>query len=217
MREVDPKETSRAMSYEMYIDAPMPMVTLFKTLDITPLVRLARKGHKLNMLLCWCAAAAAQRVREFYLLPVGKAMVEYDSVAVNVIVKDDRGELVSCDIPYSPALSDFERDYLAITAHAKATGAGCELPDSMILGTSSLAKHDIDGAVNFYSGIFNNPFLIWGKYIRRGLKKVLKVSFQFHHVQMDGEEACRFLEYMQEEIQTLRNKGSFAAHKEKSE
>ena len=30
MREVDPKNTSRAMSYEYYIDAPMPMVTIFR-------------------------------------------------------------------------------------------------------------------------------------------------------------------------------------------
>ena len=64
MREVDPQTTSRAMSYELYINAPMPMVTIFKTIDVTPLVRLSKKGHKLNMLLCWCAAAAAERVPE---------------------------------------------------------------------------------------------------------------------------------------------------------
>lgn len=32
MREVDPRTTNRAESYELYIDAPMPMVTIFKTL-----------------------------------------------------------------------------------------------------------------------------------------------------------------------------------------
>ncbi len=200
MREVDPKSTTRAMSYELYIDAPMPMVTLFKPLDVTGLVRLSKKGHKFNMLLCWCAAAAAQRVEEFQLLPVGKALIEYDSVAVNVIVEDKRGELVSCDLPFSHDWREFEKSYLELTGRAYETGQAHELPEAMILGTSSLAKFEIDGAVNFYSGIFNNPFLIWGKYIRKGLKKQLKVSFQFHHVQMDGQQACRFLEYMQEEI-----------------
>ncbi len=204
MREVDPKATDRAASYELYMDAPMPMVTLLKTLDITPLVRLSGKGHKLNMLLCFCAAAAAQRVREFRLLPVGRALIEYDKVGVNVIVADREGRLCSCDLPFCAQLAAFEREYLARTGRAWETGEGCELPDTMILGTSSLARYDLDGAVNFYSGIFNNPFLIWGRYRRRRLRKLLTVSFQFHHVQMDGEQACRFLEHIQEEIWKLK-------------
>lgn len=206
MRQVDPKATSRTASYALYIDAPMPMVTLFKTLDVTDLVRLSKKGHKLNMLLCWCAAAAAQRLEEFRLLPVGKALMEYDSVAVNVLVEDKRGELVSCDLPFAPDWRAFEKTYLELTRRAWELGEAHELPEAMILGTSSLAKHELDGAVNFYSGIFNNPFLIWGKYTRKGFKKQLKVSFQFHHVQMDGQQACQFLEYMQEEISRLGKK-----------
>lgn len=204
MEEQDPKQTNRAEAFALWMRAPMPMVTLFKTIDVTPLVRLSRKGHKLNMLLCWCAAAAARRVPEFYLLPVGQALVEYDSIAVNVIVEDVRGELVSCDLPFSPDLAAFEGDYLALTARARETGESHELPQSMILGTSTLARYEIDGAANFYSGIFNNPFLIWGKYTRKGLKKVLKLSFQFHHVQMDGQQACQFLEYLQQAIDGLR-------------
>ncbi len=43
-----------------------------------------------------------------------------------------------------------------------------------------------------YSGIFNNPFLIWGKYKRLLLKMPLTVSFLFHHTQMDGAHASRF-------------------------
>lgn len=203
MREVDPKTTSRGASYELFIDAPMPMVTVFKTLDITPLVRLSRRGHKLNMLLCWCAAAAAQQVEEFRLLPVGKALMEYDSVGVNTLIEDKNGALVSCDLPFLPDWRAFERTYLEVTAKAYETGEGHELPETMILGTSSLAKYEIDGAVNFYSGIFHNPFLIWGKYTSKGLKKRLKVSFQFHHVQMDGQQACRFLEAMQEAVRSL--------------
>jgi chloramphenicol O-acetyltransferase type A len=55
-----------------------------------------------------------------------------------------------------------------------------------------------------YSGIFNNPFLIWGKYKRRLLKTTLTVSFQFHHTQMDGAHASRFLDGIQKEINKLR-------------
>ena len=52
---VDPGATSRAEAFALWMDAPNPMVTFFKTLDVTPLVRLSRrKGLKFNMLLCWC-------------------------------------------------------------------------------------------------------------------------------------------------------------------
>ena len=49
-----------------------------------------------------------------------------------------------------------------------------------------LCKYEINGAVGMYSGIFCNPFLIWGRYRRRLFKTTLTVSFQFHHTQMDG-------------------------------
>lgn len=83
MREVNPMDTDRAVSWQLYIDAPMPMVTIFKTLHITNLLRLKEKGYKLNMLLCFCIMQAARQTKEFRLLPVGKKMMEYDKIGVN--------------------------------------------------------------------------------------------------------------------------------------
>ena len=55
MREVNPAETNRAYAFEMWMKAPMPMVTLFKTLDVSRLVKISRKtGLKFNMLMCYC-------------------------------------------------------------------------------------------------------------------------------------------------------------------
>ena len=55
----------------------------------------------------------------------------------------------------------------------------------------------------YASGIFNNPFLIWGKYKRHLFKTTLTVSFQFHHTQMDGAHASMFLDKLQSEINGL--------------
>ena len=72
MKEVNPQETARAYAFEMWMNAPMPMVTFFKTLDVTPLVRASRrKGLKFNMLMCWCIGRAASGIKEFFMLPVG--------------------------------------------------------------------------------------------------------------------------------------------------
>ena len=74
----------------------------------------------------------------------------------------------------------------------------------MVIGTSALARYDIDGAVGMYSGVFNNPFMIWGRYRKHLFKTLLTVSFQFHHSQMDGAHAARFLERLQKEISGLK-------------
>ena len=42
-REVDYKETSRAKAFELWIKAPNPMVTFFKTLDVSNLVKISKK------------------------------------------------------------------------------------------------------------------------------------------------------------------------------
>ena len=74
----------------------------------------------------------------------------------------------------------------------------------MVIGTSAIVDTELDGAVGMNSGIFNNPFLIWGRY-RRGLfRTTLPLSFQFHHTQMDGTRAGRFLAEVQEQIKTVR-------------
>ena len=71
MKEVNPNETTRAYAFKMWMNAPMPMLTFFKTLDVTRLVRLSkRQGLKFNMLMCWCIGRAASQVKEFYMLPV---------------------------------------------------------------------------------------------------------------------------------------------------
>lgn len=202
---IDPKGTTRAEAFSLWMQAPNPMVTLFKTLDVTPLLRLSRRrGLKFNMLLCWCVGRAAAQVKEFYLLPVGQELLQYDSIAVNTIVKNRNGEVTSCDVPFSADLARFNADYLRLTEQAAESCENHDLPDRMVIGTSALADTEIDGAVGMYSGIFNNPFLIWGKYHRGHFKTTLKLSFQFHHTQMDGAHAAHFLRLLQEAIFGLK-------------
>lgn len=204
MREIDPKETSRAYAFEMWMKAPMPMVTFFRTLSVGKLRRISRKkGMKFNMLLCWCIGRAASAVKEFYILPVGDRLIKYDALAVNTIVADSSGEVSSCDIPFSDNLETFNADYLRLTRMVAENCRNHDITDRMVIGTSALADYNIDGAVGMYSGIFNNPFLIWGRYRRQLFRTTLTISFQFHHTQMDGAHAARFLDLLQQEIDRL--------------
>ena len=202
---IDPKTTTRAMAFELWMKAPNPMVTFFKTLDVTNLVRVSKKrGLKFNMLLDYCIGKAAVGVKEFYLLPVGEKLMEYDSIAVNTIVKNKTGEVSSCDILYTDRLEQFNRDYLTYTRQTAETCLDRDLSEnSMVIGTSAIVDTEIDGAVGMNSGIFNNPFIIWGRYRKKLFRYYLPLSFQFHHTQMDGAHAGRFLENLQQAINGL--------------
>lgn len=204
MREINPAETTRAYAFEMWMKAPMPMVTFFKRLDVTRLRRYGRRhGLKFNMLMCWCIGRAASQVKEFYMLPVDGRLLSYDSLAVNTIVSNSKGEVSSCDVPFSDNLSVFNEQYLRLTEEVATTCVNHDETECMVIGTSALAHYDIDGAVGMYSGVFNNPFLIWGRYRRSWFRTRLMVSMQFHHTQMDGAHATDFLARLQHEIDSL--------------
>ena len=205
-KEIDPKLTTRAKAYELWMKAPNPMVTFFKTIDVTNLVRISkRKKLKFNMLLDYCIGKAASSIKEFYILPVGEKLIKYDSIAVNTIVKNKTGEVSSCDILFDEDLNKFNQDYLKYTASVAESCVDRDLSaDSMVIGTSAIIDTEIDGAVGMNSGIFNNPFMIWGKYKRKLFWYYLPISFQFHHTQMDGAHAGKFLANLQREIKILR-------------
>ena len=204
-REIEPKNTTRYNAYKLWMKAPNPMVTFFKTLDITALVKTSRRKHlKLNMLLDHCIGRAASEIKEFYILPVGEKLMCYDSIAVNTIVKNKNGEVNSCDIMYYADLYKFNKEYLKYTAYCAKNCRDRDLSEnSMVIGTSAIVDTEIDGAVGMNSGIFNNPFIIWGRYRKRFFKYYLPISFQFHHTQMDGAHAGKFLENLQKEIKNI--------------
>ena len=205
-KEVDPKDTARAAAYALWMKAPNPMVTFFKTFDVSNLIKVSRKRKlKFNMLLDYCIGKAAAEVKEFYILPVGDKLIRYDTIAVNTIVKNKEGEVSSCDLAFDADLSRFNDEYLEHTAETAASCRDRDLSETcMVIGTSAIIDTEIDGAVGMNSGIFNNPFLIWGRYKKKLFKYYLPVSFQFHHTQMDGAHAGAFLKNLQSEINRLK-------------
>ena len=202
--EVNPKETSRAEAFEMWMTSPMPMVTLTKTFDVSNLLKASRKsGVKFNALLCWCIGKAASQVKEFYLLPENGKLYRFDEIAINVIVNNCKGGINSCDIPFTEDVAKFVDSYDTLTRQAAAECKSSFLEDYMIVGTSAMIQTELDCIMNQYTDKFCNPMVMWGKY-RKGLfKTTLPISFQFHHVQMDGGQGAMFMEVLQREIRNI--------------
>ena len=169
--EVNPKDTARADAFEMWMTSPMPMVTLTKTFDVSRLLKVSRKaGVRFNALLCWCIGKAASQVKEFYLLP------EQDK------------------------LYQFVHSYNNLTRQSEEECKSSFIEDSMIVGTSAMVHTELDCVVNQYTDKFCNPMVMWGKYRKGFFKTTLPISFQFHHVQMDGGHGATFLELLQREM-----------------
>ena len=157
------------------------------------------------MLMDYCIGRAAAPISEFYVLPVGDRLIQYDALAVSTIIKNRKNGVTSCDIRQTNDLSVFNQEYLKYTSLGAERCSDRDLSEEcMVIGTSAIVDTEIDGVVGMNSGIFNNPFLFWGKYRKTFLSYYLPVSFQFHHTQMDGAHAGRFLENLQNEIRQFR-------------
>jgi len=203
-QEINPEETNRAVAFELWMKSPMPMVTLTKTLDVTRLYKVSRRPRlKFNMLLCWCIGCAASRIEEFYLLPQNGKLYKYDRMAINVIVDNIKGGLSFCDIAVTNDIEQFNANYLHLTKTISQTCRDILDDEAVIVGTSAVTGTELDSIVNQYSDQFCNPMVMWGRYRKKWRKVTLPISFQFHHAQMDGGHAARFLEELQEVIKTL--------------
>ena len=143
-QEINPQETSRAEAFRLWMSSPMPMVTLTKTFDVTPIYKMSqRTDMKFNMLLCWCIGKAAKDIKEFYLLPEGTTLYQYDRLAINVIVENCKGGINSCDIPFSDDVNKFYCDYLTLTAQTASECKSRWLEDHMIIGTSAMIQTEL--------------------------------------------------------------------------
>ena len=202
--EVNPQETNRAQAFDLWMKSPMPMVTLTKTFDVTKVCKISkRKNLSFNMLLCWCIGNAATQIEQFYTLPEHGKLYKYDRLAINVIVNNKNGGINSCDIPYTNDLEQFRTNYNRLTQTVSETCKSIFDSEAMIVGTSAMIATELDAIVNQYTELFSNPMVMWGKYRKGWFKTTLPISFQFHHVQMDGGHAAQFLAMLQNVINRL--------------
>ena len=203
-KEINPQDTNREQAFNLWMKSPMPMVTFTKTFDVTRIHKISsQRGLKFNMLLCWCIGKAASNIREFYVLPEQNKLFLYDRLAINVIVSNREGGINSCDILYTDDLEQFNTDYMTLTQSVSQNCISTFQDDAMVIGTSAMVVTPLDSIVNQYTDQFCNPMVMWGQYRKHWYKVSLPISFQFHHVQMDGGQAARFLENLQQVMLNL--------------
>lgn len=205
MIEIDPKTTNRKQCFEYFIDAPMPMLTAFKKIDIKNAVKLSKKGYRLNGILCYAILKAAENIDEFYYILKDKKLFRADTLNVSVVVRAKSGEFLSCEIPFSSDFKQFYTDYDRLMNEVYSSGVSHEEKDGATIGTSTILTGSIDGLVNLYTPIFSNPFVVWSRYENKVLSKPATFTLQFHHAQMDGGEAANFFENLTKIIKNIKS------------
>ena len=69
---------------------------------------------------------------------------------------------------YVEDLDTYNKEYLKYTSQVAESCQDRDLStDRMVIGASAIIDTEIDGAVGMNSGIFNNPFIIWGRYKKK--------------------------------------------------
>lgn len=195
---LEPGETNRAMQYDAWKDATMPMLTVGRTFDVTHVVKESkRSGRKLNMLMCYCIGLAAREIPEFYVLPRGDKFYQFDRLAVQTIVANKEGSITFCTIPFSENIDEFEAAYLRLTKESYSSCRHHFEEESMTIFTSAVVGTELDFVCNQYTG-YNEPFICWGKYRKHFWRRFkLPIFLQFNHKQMDGAHIAQFFNNLQ--------------------
>lgn len=204
LQKVNPMETIRAKGYELFHNMTNPMITFTKKFDITNVIKQAKKGYKLNLIMCYLICKASRSIPEFRYSVRKDGFYYSDELCMSMIAKCKDNSIAFCNVEYNDDFSQFEENYFFASNYCYENCKHFLKEDCAIIGTSTLTLTSIESVVNGYNEDFMSPFLIWGKYTKKMFKKYVNLSFQFHHAQMDGEHACKFFVSLQNEMSNFK-------------
>lgn len=207
LTKIDPKESSRAFAYQYLQESLLPTVTLIKRIDVTNIKKISKKtGHKFNCIINYLILKTAVEIPEFFLQIDGKTndLYKSDEISLNFMSKKKNGFLAYCGVLYKEDFFEFEKEYNSAVRYCYENNCDKIIEDSARIGSSTVPWTTLVGAVNGYWTNLTNPFLIFPKMEKKFFKFYINVSFQSHHLQMDGEQACKFLENFQNKIKQFK-------------
>lgn len=206
LEKINPVESSRAFAYKYLGEQGVPTVTLIKRFDVTNVKRAVKKGHKFNCVINYLILKSAMGIPEFFLKIDGKTqeLFKSDKLSIRFMSKKGNGVLAYCGVEYAEDFLTFEQKYLEAVKYCRENNCDKFIEDTAIIGSSTVPWTSLVGAVNGYWPDFTNPFLILPKTEKKFFRYYMNISFQSHHLQMDGEQACRYLETLQENIKKFK-------------
>ena len=200
---VDISKSPRGRAYNMFRNARMPAMVLTSKLDITPLMRLKKKGHSVNAMMLYCILKAGRQCDGCYYDIKDGELIKYDDMCIDMVVEGKDKGLYYMNIPYHDNYLDFEKDYARIKKQCYENNCSHKYDGVACLATSAVVNRRFESIVPNVSDDFMNPFFVWGRSDKKGLKDTLNVSLRVHHACLDGQEVGALFNGIQSEIDGL--------------
>jgi chloramphenicol O-acetyltransferase type A len=203
-KKVDINEYKYKDMYERFTKEDDPGVCVTGTFDITNLIKIKKKGHSLNALLCYVISKAGESIDEYHYMIKEDGLYYYDDVKVNAVFKGKDNSLCYGSVKYFDNFLDFEKEYKNVREYCYEK---CEHYDGdfgSMLSTSAVTNFPFESFSLSTSKTFWDHFLMWGKYTKKWFKYKLTITLRFHHALIDGEHAGMFFNELQKQINELK-------------
>ncbi|MCR4665314.1 MAG: hypothetical protein K5660_08115 [Paludibacteraceae bacterium] len=83
-------------------------------------------------------------------MPLNGKLIQYDKLAMNVIVTNRNGGINSCDMPSDNDFDKFRKDYDTLTGQCRRECKDLTENDRMVIGISALEETELDSVVNMW-------------------------------------------------------------------
>lgn len=202
-KKIDVTTFDRKDMYERFMNYSNPIGTITATVNITKLIKLKKKGHKLNALLNYCILKAAYRIKEFHYYQSEDGLYYYDDINMLGIVFGKDGHLYLSTWNFFDNYLDFEKNYIKNNLEVYNTNKPILSNDTAVLSSSSFVQYPIDSVDIDMGKEITHCFFTWGKYKKHCFRYYQSISLRFHHAFFDGGHIGLFFKYLQEEIYKL--------------
>ena len=205
---VDPRATTRAAAFDLWMDAPNPMVTFFKTLDVTPLVRFVKqRGMKFYPAMIWVVSRVINAHEEFKLgWDQDGNLIRWDFVSPSYAhFHPEDGNFTKLVTPYMEDLPAFHARFLEDREKYRELRGVVEGQPTNHFDVSCLpwVRYRHFDVHVFDQGDFLAPVVTWGKYEAEGGRLVMPLTMNIHHAAADGFHLSRFFTEVQELTDSL--------------
>ena len=206
---IDVATWSRREHFEQFhFDTPCTYsITL--NLDITTLIKgVKREGVKLNPTLIYLISAVVNSHKEFRTASVNGNVGIYDLLhPCYTLLPKDSENFTNSWTEYTPVFSEFYDKYLSDMERYGGVKTFMARPDTPpnIFMISTLPQIAFTGLnLNIPKSLdYLLPIFTTGKYFEQSGKILLPLAIQAHHAVCDGIHIARFVDALQERINTL--------------
>ena len=197
----------RKDAFEMFKDAPNPTIAFTSKLDVTPLVKLHKKGYSFNSLMMYAILEACKKSEGCHYDIKKGQLVKYDrdSMCVDSIVQGRDGKLYYMDVAYDKNVYEFHKNYQNVRTECRDNCKNRKFigRDHACISTSAIVNRSFEAVIPNYFRDFFNPFFVWGKIQKGFTKDTLNVSVRIHHSFMDGQEVGNIFNDIQSNIDNM--------------